>query len=101
MRILCVASDELSPVSHLKSTKGPKLYDVIANTFPERGWVTRSQACLYLKISKSTWYAGIGLGRYPSANYGLGRRSPRWRAEEIRSLLENRADGVRAARDED
>ncbi len=44
-----------------------------------------------IPISKSTWWAGVKTGRFPKP-LKLGKRITVWRAEDIRSLIEN---GVR------
>ena len=41
-----------------------------------------------IPVSKSTWYAGVRSGRFPSP-IKLGPRISAYRAEDIRSLVEN------------
>ena len=41
-----------------------------------------------LPISRSTWWAGIRIGRYP-APVKLGPRITAWRVEDIRALIEH------------
>lgn len=41
-----------------------------------------------IPVSKSTWYAGIKAGRYPSP-IKLSARVSAWKAEEIRDLCDN------------
>lgn len=59
--------------------------------FPRTGFV-RLSAILAprgpLPVSKSTWWAGIKLGRYPKP-LKLGPRVTVWRAEAIWSLMES------------
>jgi predicted DNA-binding transcriptional regulator AlpA len=40
-----------------------------------------------LPISKSTWWAGVKVGRYPAA-VKLGPRITAWRIEDILALME-------------
>jgi prophage regulatory protein len=40
-----------------------------------------------IPVSKSTWWAGVKDGRYPSS-VKLGPRITAWRAEDIRKLIE-------------
>lgn len=40
-----------------------------------------------IPVSKSTWWAGVKLGRYPKA-CKLGPRTTAWRVEDIRALIE-------------
>jgi prophage regulatory protein len=41
-----------------------------------------------IPVSRSTWWAGIRLGRYPRP-VKLGPRISAWRVEDIRALIEN------------
>jgi predicted DNA-binding transcriptional regulator AlpA len=43
-----------------------------------------------LPISKSTWWAGVKVGRYPAA-VKLGPRITAWRVEDIRALMDRGA----------
>jgi prophage regulatory protein len=66
--------------------------------FPETGYVRLSQIIgnskadppipAVIPVSKSTWYAGIKEGRYPSP-VKLGERVSAWRVQDIRALCEN------------
>lgn len=40
-----------------------------------------------IPVCKSTWWAGIKIGRYPKPTK-LGPRITAWRVEDIRSLIE-------------
>jgi prophage regulatory protein len=40
-----------------------------------------------IPVSKSTWWAGVKTGRYPSP-IKLGERITAWRAEDINALIE-------------
>lgn len=43
-----------------------------------------------IPVGKSTWWAGVGSGRYPKP-VKLGPRITAWRVEDIRKLIENGA----------
>jgi predicted DNA-binding transcriptional regulator AlpA len=43
-----------------------------------------------IPVSKSTWWAGVGAGRYPKP-VKLGPRITAWRVEDIRKLVETGA----------
>ena len=68
------------------------------NSLPEVGYVRLSQIIgnskaappipAIIPVSKSTWYAGIKEGRYPSP-VKLGERVSAWRVQDIRALCEN------------
>ena len=54
--------------------------------FPEAGLVRLPQILSVFPISKSSWWAGVKEGRYPtSIKHG---RCTFWRAEDIHALLE-------------
>lgn len=40
-----------------------------------------------IPVSKSTWWAGVKIGRYPKP-VKLGPRVTAWRVEDIRTLIE-------------
>lgn len=40
-----------------------------------------------IPVSKSTWWSGVKLGRFPKP-VKLGPRTTAWRVEDIRSLIE-------------
>lgn len=52
--------------------------------FPREGLVRTPQILEYLKIGKTTWWAGIKAGRFPQP-IKLGGISA-WRARDIRQL---------------
>lgn len=58
------------------------------STLPETGLVRLSQILEVIPVSKSTWWAGVKSGRYPQPVYHLGPRITAWKAESIRSLIE-------------
>ena len=41
-----------------------------------------------IPVSKSTWWQGVRLGRYPKPVKSLGRRITAWKIEDIRALCE-------------
>ncbi|WP_417206055.1 helix-turn-helix transcriptional regulator [Antarctobacter sp.] len=63
--------------------------------FPSTGFVRLSQILAPtgpIPVSKSTWWQGVKDGRFPQPRK-LGPRTTVWRAEDIRALFEDRADG--------
>ena len=44
-----------------------------------------------IPVSKSTWWAGVKIGRYPQPVRTLGQRITAWRAEDIRALIDRAA----------
>ena len=67
----------------------------MANFLPETGYVRLAQILgnpktntpPIIPVSKSTWWAGVKTGRFP-APLKLGPMTTVWRAEDIRSLVE-------------
>ena len=58
--------------------------------FPRTGFVRLSQILAPagpIPVSKSTWWAGVKVGRFPQPQK-LGPRTTVWKAEEIRALFE-------------
>jgi prophage regulatory protein len=58
--------------------------------FPETGLVRLSGILAPIgpiPVSKSTWWAGVRSGRFPTP-LKLGPRTTVWRAEDIRSLFD-------------
>jgi prophage regulatory protein len=55
---------------------------------PAAGFMRLWDVLALLRLSKSTWYAGIQSGRYPKPAK-LGQRISVWRADEIYDLLKN------------
>ena len=53
---------------------------------PETGFVRLPQILEIIPVGKSTWWAGVASGRFPSP-VKLGPRTSAWRVEEIRALL--------------
>jgi len=64
-------------------------------TFPETGFVRLNMILSPtgpIPVSKSTWWQGVKDGRFPKP-IKLGPRVTVWRAEDIRALYEERANG--------
>lgn len=40
-----------------------------------------------IPVSRSTWWAGVKIGRYPQPSRALGARITAWRVEDIRALI--------------
>ena len=59
----------------------------VRNGLPSEGLVRLPEILAAIPISKSGWYAGVKLGRYPSP-VKLGPRTAAWRVSEIRALIE-------------
>jgi prophage regulatory protein len=53
---------------------------------PDTGFVRLPVVLAHLGISKTSWYRGIGEGRYPRP-VSLGPMTSAWRAEDIHSLI--------------
>lgn len=51
------------------------------------GFLRLPQILKLIPVSKSTWWAGVKTGRFPQP-VKLGERITAWRAEDIRSLIE-------------
>jgi len=52
---------------------------------PDSAMLSIGEVLALVRISRSTWYAGIKTGRYP-ASVPIGPASPRWRLGEIRKV---------------
>jgi prophage regulatory protein len=69
---------------------------------PETGYVRLSQIIgnptknipALIPVSRSSWWSGIKLGRYPKS-VKLGPRTTAWRAEDIRALIATAGTEVR------
>ena len=55
---------------------------------PQTGFVRLLTILELIPVSKSAWWAGIKEGRFPRG-IKLGLRTTAWRAEDIRSLIED------------
>lgn len=67
----------------------------ISTILPETGFVRLSTILQIIPVGKSTWWAGVKEGRYPKS-VKLGKRATAWRVEDIRKLIENNSEIVRA-----
>jgi predicted DNA-binding transcriptional regulator AlpA len=57
---------------------------------PETGFVRLPQVLSVFPVSRSTWWAGVKVGKYPQP-VKLGPNTTAWRAEDIRSLIAKQA----------
>jgi prophage regulatory protein len=58
---------------------------------PETGLVRLPAVLAVFPVSKSSWWAGVKSGKYPSA-VKLGPRTTAWYAADIRKLIESAGD---------
>jgi prophage regulatory protein len=56
------------------------------NLLPETGFIRLSNILKVIPVGKSTWWAGVKVGRFPQS-VKLGKRTTAWRVEEIRNLI--------------
>lgn len=56
-------------------------------TLPATGYLRIKQVLQFIPVSKSTWWNGVKDGRFPQA-VKLGPRTTAWRAEDIKSYIE-------------
>lgn len=54
---------------------------------PEVGFVRLPTILAVFPVGKSTWWAGVKAGRFPTP-VKLGPRTTAWRVEDIRRLIE-------------
>jgi len=57
------------------------------SSFPQVGFVRLPQILSVYPVSASTWWRGVKSGKYPKP-VKLGERTTAWRAEDIRTLIE-------------
>lgn len=57
------------------------------NPIPAIGYLRLPEVLAAFPVSKSTWWAGVKSGRYP-IGHKLSQRVTAWRAEDIRTLIE-------------
>lgn len=62
-------------------------------SLPDSGFIRLPQVLNTIPVSKSTWWAGIKLGKYP-AGIKLSERVTAWRVEDIRALISQLASNV-------
>ena len=53
---------------------------------PETGFVRLSTILKVIPVGKTTWWAGVKSGQFPSS-VKLGRRITAWRVEDIKQLI--------------
>ncbi|MGD0099038.1 MAG: AlpA family phage regulatory protein [Acidobacteriota bacterium] len=58
-----------------------------SSILPETGFVRLSTVLRVFPVSKSSWWLGIKLKKYPQP-VKLGTRTTAWRVEDIRALIE-------------
>ncbi len=64
--------------------------------FPKTGLVRLNEVLEFLQICRTAWYDGMKAGIFPQPIRGLGKRSPRWLAEDIWALLPGDKRGAAA-----
>lgn len=55
---------------------------------PDIGFIRLPQVLCAFPLSKSAWWHGVKLGRYPRP-VKLGPRTTAWRVEDIRALIKS------------
>lgn len=55
-------------------------------TLPQDGFLRLPEVLKLIPVSKSTWWAGVKSGRYPSS-VKLGERVTAWRVTDIQNLI--------------
>nr|WP_329889157.1 AlpA family phage regulatory protein [Stenotrophomonas sepilia] len=58
---------------------------------PETGFLRLPEILRLYPVSKSTWWAGVRSGLYPSG-CKISERTTAWRAEDIRALILSAAE---------
>lgn len=61
-----------------------------ATALPQTGFVRLPQVLSVFPVGRSTWWAGVKSGKYPQP-VKISPRCTAWKAEEIRTLIENHA----------
>lgn len=59
---------------------------ITSTTLPETGFIRLPQVLALVPVCKTTWWAGVKSGRYPSP-VKLSPRVTCWRVEDIRNLI--------------
>jgi predicted DNA-binding transcriptional regulator AlpA len=57
------------------------------SALPETGFVRLPDILRVFPVSRSTWWEGVRVGRYPPS-VKLGPRITAWRVEDVRALIE-------------
>lgn len=55
-----------------------------------KGYLRLKQVLQLIPVSKSTWWEGVKIGRYPQS-IKIGPRTTVWRAEDIKAFIEKSA----------
>lgn len=74
-----------SATSSLESAQNSALQT--SSTEPEVRLYRLSDVLARIPVSRSTWFAGIQIGRYPRGHH-LGPRTTVWRSDDIDRLIE-------------
>lgn len=59
---------------------------------PVTGFVRLPQILAHIPVSRSTWWAGVKSGKYPTPIKSLGANITAWKAEDIHALIERLAN---------
>lgn len=57
-------------------------------TLPATGLLRLPDVLRFVRVGKSTWWAGVKSHRYPQPVKTLGPRIAAWRAEDIHALIQ-------------
>ena len=64
-----------------RDSKIPQLQEL-----PQTGLLRIKQVLKLIPVSRSSWWAGVKIGKYPKPKK-LGERTTCWKAEDIRTLI--------------
>jgi len=64
-----------------KDSKIPEIQEL-----PQTGLLRIKQVLKFIPISRSSWWAGVKIGKYPKP-YKLGERTTCWKSEDIHALI--------------
>ena len=64
---------------------------------PETGFLRLSAVLRVFPVSKSTWWAGVKVGKFPKP-VKLTERTTAWKAQDIRELIEARNNQIQGVR---
>lgn len=68
----------------------------ITTILPASGFIRLPAVLQVFPVSRSTWWAGCKVGRFPPS-VKLGPRTTAWKVEDIRALIEKSGGVGRAA----
>lgn len=63
----------------------------MSSQLPATGFVRLPQVLSHIPVSRSTWWAGVKSGKYPSA-IKIGANTTVWKAEDIHALIQRLAN---------